>query len=1026
MKRDRRRRTTGLVLGLLAALAAPRPAAVLAEPTEISAQRQDGELVLFDAAVHGLEVIENAVPKEGALRPHTKMVRKGGKAYVEFSYTGRGGRAVSHLRYGPFPAAPAGRRYYGLKLIMDYDREDFAKVDVMVRFPDGSQVGQSPQTLGPGEDEYSFSWAYRRAKWPAAWDTLNRIELSARSGGSQDKPFKWRLRKIVLMEKTDRRHRYDLRIVRVGAPQPVAGMGKLGAGTLEVLEISRVDNRDKDRTGAFRVDCKLRGFEPGVYRAQWRLEGAGTATTPLDDIVRVDAGPETERTFAIPTGPNKGGLYAFHLTLANDRKQAGAWTAEFVNSRQHPDLLGKRLFSPRPKQLVWGRGAFAARQHATLFLPRGATARTAKTAEIFRKKYLDHSGVSLATKRFGALPPRRGIMLRVAPSAAFKGASSRLKRDGYCLNVGPDRVVITGADERGLYYGMITFFQLMKNDFKIQDPMPVPCVEILDWPDLPNRMIMATHGGAWFWSSYKERRDIDWLIDWVDRFVAQNKGTLFFLDLATVVISERRPEFGGKSKLYTLDQMRRLGEFCRDNFVDVCPAWQVGGHANWWLLGLHPELREKGWQNQADVTHPDHNKIVFDVMLDTIEALGAKYATPKGDEWWHRRKKDEEDQEVVRGLTKVERYLDFQRKCHAFLKRHGVRMLLFDDMISPYHNGQRHGNYKLIDRYPKDIIFCNWGYTQSIGWFRKHGFEVWRTPNGSGGLSVERARQINGYANIVYGTGGDEGGGLKETGGGMQSTYSLCRAADIGWNAYDYPREQTGRNVSIRNLFALRPTGQASARCTPLDLSGSFTHAFGAYLKQVRPEKYGAARAPVRIKAGVRDVAHVPTRLADPAGSSCIVLRENGESVAVPVNGRYASLLFLHTVFVNNENDKRGKPGVHRQWPYGWACARYMVHYEDGEQVVVPVRLTRDVRRMDTRSKNRGTNNNRYVYVVEDCDYDPLHLFQFEWVNPNPAKTIVKVVAEHENQLDVSLILFSITGRELWEGARAVKAGRQP
>ena len=146
-----------------------------------------------------------------------------------------------------------------------------------------------------------------------------------------------------------------------------------------------------------------------------------------------------------------------------------------------------------------------------------------------------------------------------------------------------------------------------------------------------------------------------------------------------------------------------------------------------------------------------------------------------------------------------------------------------------------------------------------------------------------------------------------------------------------------------------------------------------------------------------------------------MILREKSEAVPIPINARHASLVFLHTAFINNPGDQRARAVLGREWPYGWPCGEYVVHYEDGEELVLPVRLTLNIRRFDTSSTNRATNENRYVHVLKDHNYDPLHLFQWEWVNPRPDKTIVKVVARHDKHLDVSLILFSVSGRSVWD-----------
>jgi len=80
---------------------------------------------------------------------------------------------------------------------------------------------------------------------------------------------------------------------------------------------------------------------------------------------------------------------------------------------------------------------------------------------------------------------------------------------------------------------------------------------------------------------------------------------------------------------------------------------------------------------------------------------------------------------------------------------------------------------------------------------------------------------------------------------------------------------------------------------------------------------------------------------------------------------------------------------------------------------VLPVRLTNNIKRFDTASANRATLDNRYAWTLDGADGRPVHPFQWEWVNPKPDTEIVSVVAEHDNVLDVTLLIFAISGREV-------------
>jgi hypothetical protein len=190
------------------------------------------------------------------------------------------------------------------------------------------------------------------------------------------------------------------------------------------------------------------------------------------------------------------------------------------------------------------------------------------------------------------------------------------------------------------------------------------------------------------------------------------------------------------------------------------------------------------------------------------------------------------------------------------------------------------------------------------------------------------------------------------------------------------------------------------------------THALADFLKQAKPHAYAKHDKPLVLPTGVREVGFIPTRLAA-QGRDCVVLRKGSEAVTLPVRGRYASLVFLHTAFVHDPKDPAIAGAKVRRWMYGWPCGEYVVHWDDGTHAVLPVRLTYNIKRLDTSSENRATNDNRFVWSVPDAAGDPVHLYQWEWANPKPDRDIVRVAARHDGELDVSLILLALSGRSV-------------
>jgi hypothetical protein len=863
--------------------------------TAVQPARQQGKVCLFDAARDDPAVFRHYTAswrKGSDFTPVAKPVEKGGRRFLEVRYTGSRGMACSTVFFEALPPPDPGKRYAGLRLLIDCDRDDYPRISVQAKFSDDTQLSKN-LVMDRGLHSYTVSAGFRRAKFPPKWGLLRYIMVTANAG---DNPAEmtYRLARIEMVE-------YDA---------------------------------------------------PKSHAAQ-------------------------------PAKP----------------------------------FFGRPILLPQPKTCSWsGKGFFAAGKARALHLGRNASARTARTAEVFADTYHGYTGVRLPVATFGDALPKEGVVLRVAPSVQMPGGPEPLKKEGYCLVVEPGSVVITGADEPGLYYGTVTFFQLLRSPMKTTRRMQVPCVRIFDWPDTPNRLVRLEHPHHFKNGPLGDNRGMAYLMDWADRFVAGTKSNVLFIDFAALIRYKRRPEFNGTERIYSLDGLRQFGQFCRDRFIDLCPAWQVGCHASWWLtVGYHPELREKGWSSQADVTHPDHDPIVLDCMLDVIEALKPKYLSPKSDEWWHKRKDGETPNELLHGKTRAQAFLDFHVKLNRWLKARGIRMMIYHDMLTPYHNARRFGLYKIIDQFPKDVIINLWSNgdpERNTAWFADRGFTVWTNATGFFTLTPDLEARVGGIGKGLYSFGNDRSGLLDED-SNLHSMAYVLRTADYAWTRARRGPWDTDRLTAVRHMLATGPNPHGGEKIEPFEIAADLTHSFGAMLKNVKPAVYGDADSPITLPAGMQEIGLVPMRLAGRAAKDCVVLGKDDGPVELHVAGRWASLIFLHTGFVNNPDDPAIAGGRKRKWLYGWPCGEYVVHYADGEKTVLPVRLTMNVKRFDTATLNRATNENRFVHTLKDCRGGDVHLYQWEWVNPRPDRRIVKVLARHDGQLDVSLVLFAVSGRHL-------------
>ena len=130
-------------------------------------------------------------------------------------------------------------------------------------------------------------------------------------------------------------------------------------------------------------------------------------------------------------------------------------------------------------------------------------------------------------------------------------------------------------------------------------------------------------------------------------------------------------------------------------------------------------------------------------MLDVIEALEPKYVSPKSDEWWHERKADEAPDALMHGKTPAQAFLESHVKLNQWLRRRGITMMIYEDMLSPFHNGKRFDTYKVIDRFPKDVIlhmlWSSGNVAKEVRYFTERGFRVW--PNATGMFTARRRNE---------------------------------------------------------------------------------------------------------------------------------------------------------------------------------------------------------------------------------------------------------------------------------------------
>ena len=692
----------------------------------------------------------------------------------------------------------------------------------------------------------------------------------------------------------------------------------------------------------------------------------------------------------IPGIKDYNGVYSVILSVKNSRKAVRPFVVNFTNVKPVSYPYGQKRIYPYPKQLKWTDGYFKAGDCSTLDLAQGATARTRRTAELLRDKL---SGFGLdyqITEDAG-----KGIMLRIQPDG--------LQPEGYRLKVTSGRIELIGADERGLYYATVTLHQLMNMEMKPCRDVPVPCVEIVDAPDLKNRM-------APFWfpdqigMPIKERATMDFFLDYIDRFVAGNKmNVLKVRGIETLIQYDgedlpnlAKLNYNPKARFLTWADLERLAKFCDDRFIDLMVTLPAGGHDYW--ISQFAGYREKGWDT-GDVSHPDYEKIYFAIADKMIKHTGCRYFTADSDEWWHERNPREEQEDTIRGRPRAQVFLDFHLKLHDFLKERGVRMAMNEDMINPAHNGPRFDTWKIVDSLPRDIVILVWAdLGNALKYFGEKGFECWGQATGWITFNQPERKYVTGYGASLYGFGREWKLRLVES-FSFHSIWFL--GANYAWNFNNRTQNwnyadwmNSGELAAAESVFAASANPCGGETFEPLDLNQFFN-----------------ASAPM-FADGSTMVCNIPMRLGKSSEKNCV---ETGKDKpqTISVNKKCSSLVFLHTA-IPGETYKKSRNGYgNRMWQRGYPVAEYTVVYGDGTQDVYPVHVNQEIYFEDWQPQAGSTVFGRGMKICYDADRKPHFAYQWEWVNPHPEKEIAEVRVSVPNQWDFTHRLLALTLRDV-------------
>jgi hexosaminidase len=363
------------------------------------------------------------------------------------------------------------------------------------------------------------------------------------------------------------------------------------------------------------------------------------------------------------------------------------------------------VFLPAARRVTWLEGEFVLAEHTAVLLdPKHAQAlRFAGTQ--YREVLQQVHGVSCEFIATSAAPGDDiALTLLIMPQAIQHP-------EGYRLRVTPDGIIIHGHDAAGVFYGVCTLNQLLK---QVEAPR-LPCVEVIDWPDFSARGVMID-------VSRNKVPQMHTLFDLIDRLASWKINEVQLYTEHTFAY-RNHPDVWEHASPITGEEILELDAYCRDRFIELVPNQNSFGHMENWLphpryahLAETHEVFETPWNTTMQgpfglaPEHPGSIELIRSLYDELLPHFTSKQINVGLDETIDLGQGASKAICEERGVGRV--YLDFLKQIYADVSRRGYTMQYWGDIIIEHPD--------LVPELPKDAVALEWGY-ESDHPFDEHG-----------------------------------------------------------------------------------------------------------------------------------------------------------------------------------------------------------------------------------------------------------------------------------------------------------------
>lgn len=347
---------------------------------------------------------------------------------------------------------------------------------------------------------------------------------------------------------------------------------------------------------------------------------------------------------------------------------------------------------PNPQKLDMQECHFTVRYNSRIFIDSSCSADLYHTALLLQKEFKDCCGFCLPIIRRNLTQPEGCIYLTSLDNA---------KTQSYNLFINENNVIIQGADNAGILYGVQTLRQIIR-----QSGAHLPGLSISDAPSIVNR-------GFYYDTSRGRIPTLDYLKELADSlsFYKINQLQLY---IEHSYLFENLSEVWRDDTPLTAEDILELDAYCRKLEIELVPSLASFGHlckllstkTYHHLCELEEShkapftFRDRMMHHTIDCSAPESLKLMKSMLLEYMQLFTSKQFNICADETFDLGKGKNRIRAGQEGVTAI--YTEFLTKLSNFITDNGRIPMFWSDIICEEPDAYR--------QLPEELICLHWDY----------------------------------------------------------------------------------------------------------------------------------------------------------------------------------------------------------------------------------------------------------------------------------------------------------------------------